>query len=56
MPAGLDGAYFSPTLLGDITTEMSVWREEVFGPILPIIRYESYDEAISFANDTEYGL
>lgn len=43
-------------MLGGITTDMLVWREEVFAPILPIITYETESEAIALANDTVYGL
>ena len=35
---------------------MKIWKEEVFGPILPIVTFETHEEAISLANDTEYGL
>lgn len=43
-------------LLGNITRDMRVWKEEVFGPILPVITYTSEQEAIDLANDTIYGL
>ena len=52
----LDGAFYAPTILTNITTDMRVWREEVFGPALPVIGFDSYDEAIELANDTDYGL
>jgi len=52
----LTGAYYEPTLLSNITTDMRVWREEVFGPVLPMMRFASEEEAIMLANDTEYGL
>ena len=55
-PQHLQGAFFEPTLLVDITTEMDVWREEVFGPVLPMVSFKTYDEAIALANDTKYGL
>lgn len=55
-PDGLEGAYFEPTLLADISTDMRVWKEEVFGPVLPIITFETEEEAIGLANDTTYGL
>ncbi len=52
----LEGAYFEPTLLSTITTDMRVWQEEVFGPVLPIMRFSTEAEAIALANDTQYGL
>ncbi len=55
-PAGLHGAYFEPTLLTNITKDMRVWKEEVFGPVLPIISFSSFEEALDLANDTVYGL
>lgn len=55
-PEGLEGAYFEPTLLINITYDMKVWKEEVFGPILPIVTFKTIDEAIELANDTIYGL
>jgi succinate-semialdehyde dehydrogenase / glutarate-semialdehyde dehydrogenase len=56
IPEWLEWAYFAPALLGNITPDMAVWREEVFGPILPIVTFSTIEEAISLANDTEYGL
>lgn len=54
---GLDGGYFfAPTVLTDVTTEMDIYREETFGPIAPIITFESEAEVIEAANDTDYGL
>lgn len=55
-PAGLQGAYYEPTILSNISKDMRVWREEVFGPALPVVSFDSYEEAISLANDTHYGL
>lgn len=55
-PEGLEGAYYEPTLLTNITSDMRVWQEEVFGPVLPIVTFTSEDEAIEKANDTKYGL
>ncbi len=40
----------------EYTFDMAVWKEEVFGPVLPIIPFDSEDEAIAFANDSQYGL
>lgn len=55
-PQGLLGAYFEPTLLTNISKDMRVWREEVFGPLLPIMNFKTEEEAIRLANDTTYGL
>ncbi len=55
-PEGLQGAYFEPTVLTDITFEMRVWKEEVFGPVLPVVTFKTDEEAIQLANDTVYGL
>lgn len=56
MPKGLKGAYFPPTLLTNIKKNMRVWKEEVFGPLFPIVTFKTEDEAIELANDTIYGL
>lgn len=56
VPKGLKGAYFKPTLLTNIKKSMRVWKEEVFGPILPVVKFKTEEEAIELANDTEYGL
>lgn len=48
--------YVAPTLLTDVTDGMRVFREEIFGPVAPIIRFETDAEAIAMANDTEFGL
>jgi len=55
-PSHLQGAYYEPTLLTNITFDMAVWKEEVFGPVLPIVPFDSEDETIQLANDSEYGL
>jgi succinate-semialdehyde dehydrogenase/glutarate-semialdehyde dehydrogenase len=52
----LKGNYFEPTILTNITKDMKVWEEEVFGPILPIVTFKTIEEAIELANDTIYGL
>lgn len=56
VPSWLTGSYFPATILGNITPEMKVWKEEVFGPILPVVTYNTIEEAIILANDTIYGL
>ncbi len=50
------GNFFLPTVLTDVTTDMRVFREEIFGPILAVMAYDDLDEAIALGNDTEYGL
>lgn len=55
-PAHLSGAYYLPTVLTSIDKNMPVWCEEVFGPVLPIMPFDSEEEAVSLANDTIYGL
>jgi succinate-semialdehyde dehydrogenase/glutarate-semialdehyde dehydrogenase len=55
-PKHVRGAYYEPTILTDITQDMKVWKEEVFGPVLPIVSFDSLDQAIALANDTIYGL
>tara|TARA_B100000482_G_scaffold40898_1_gene26267 strand:- start:24056 stop:25474 length:1419 start_codon:yes stop_codon:yes gene_type:complete len=57
MPEGLSTGFFvKPTVFADVTPEMTVFREEIFGPVLTISTYETEEEAISMANDSEYGL
>lgn len=51
-----DGFYYSPTVLRDVTPDMDIARREVFGPVVALIRYDSVDEAVEIANDTDYGL
>lgn len=51
-----NGNYYLPTVLTNITKEMKVYYEEVFGPVIPIIKFNSIDEAVTIANDTQYGL
>ncbi len=57
MPEGQDKGYFvKPTVFADVTSKMTVFREEIFGPVLTITTYETEEEAIALANDSEYGL
>ena len=53
---GNGGRFFEPTLVVGATSEMKVAREETFGPLAPLFRFETEDEAVARANDTEYGL
>ena len=56
-PAGLErGAYVSPTLFGEVRNDMSIARNEIFGPVASVIPFDGPEEAISIANDTIYGL
>ncbi len=55
-PVGLKGAYFEPTLVTNIKRDMRIWKEEVFGPILPVVSFKTEKEAVELANDTQYGL
>ena len=50
------GCYFLPTILTDVTPDMRVFREEVFGPLLALLPYDTEEDAIRMANNTEYGL
>jgi aldehyde dehydrogenase (NAD+) len=56
-PAGLNRGWFvQPTIFGDVTNEMVISKEEIFGPVLAILPYDSIDDAVRMANDTVYGL
>jgi aldehyde dehydrogenase (NAD+) len=56
-PDGLDtGYYVKPTVFGDVKNDMTIAREEIFGPVLCILGYDDLDQALEIANDTEYGL
>ena len=56
-PDGLETGYFvKPTIFGNVSNKMEIAQEEIFGPVLAIIPYETDEEAVSIANDTEYGL
>jgi len=56
-PDGLDSGYFvKPTVFGDANNDMRIAREEIFGPVMALIPFDTEEEAIAIANDTEYGL
>jgi aldehyde dehydrogenase (NAD+) len=56
-PDGLNRGYFvRPTIFADVTQDMTIWREEIFGPVLCITPFDCEEEAINLANDTSYGL
>jgi succinate-semialdehyde dehydrogenase/glutarate-semialdehyde dehydrogenase len=52
----LGGSFFAPTVLAEVTPDMVVSREETFGPVAPLYRFETDEDAIRLANDTEFGL
>lgn len=57
LPAGFNkGYYIRPTLFTDVTNDMNIARQEVFGPVLAILPFETEEEAVEIANDTVYGL
>ncbi|MEP1928148.1 aldehyde dehydrogenase family protein [Marinobacter sp.] len=57
LPEGLEQGYFvRPTVFADVTPEMTLWKEEVFGPVLVMTPFDTEEEAIALANDTPYGL
>ena len=56
-PAGLNRGWFvKPTIFGHVTPDMTIAREEIFGPVLSVLGYDSVDDAVRMANDTVYGL
>ena len=56
-PEGLDKGYFAkPTVFADVNNDMTIAREEIFGPVLSIIPYDDDEDAVRIANDTLYGL
>ncbi|WP_054004805.1 aldehyde dehydrogenase family protein [Cypionkella psychrotolerans] len=56
-PAGLNRGWFAkPTIFGDVRNEMTISKEEIFGPVLAILPYDTVDDAVRMANDTVYGL
>ncbi len=56
-PEGLDRGYFvKPTIFSDVSNDMTIAREEIFGPVLVLIPYDDEDDAVRIANDTMYGL
>jgi succinate-semialdehyde dehydrogenase/glutarate-semialdehyde dehydrogenase len=55
-PEGLDGSFYAPAVLTGVRHEMRIMREEIFGPVLPIVVVDSEDEAVALANDSDFGL
>ena len=52
----LGGSFFEPTVIADATPKMKFMKEEIFGPVAPVFRFETEEEGVALANDTEYGL
>jgi len=55
VPGGEDGFFFGPTLVDRVTPDMAVYRDEIFGPVLSVLRVDSLDEAIDLVNANPYG-
>ncbi len=55
-PHELGGCFYQPTVLTEVTSEMAVFRNEIFGPVAPVVRFSTEEEVIAMANDTEFGL
>jgi succinate-semialdehyde dehydrogenase/glutarate-semialdehyde dehydrogenase len=55
-PHDLGGCFYQPTILTEVTSEMAVFRNEIFGPVAPVVRFSTEEEVIAMANDTEFGL
>ena len=55
-PSELGGNFYSPTVMTGVTPDMAVFRNEIFGPVAPVTTFETEEEAIQLANDTEFGL
>lgn len=53
---GLPGQFYAPTVVSNVTPDMPIAREEVFGPVLSVLRFSSFDQAVALVNDTAYGL
>jgi RHH-type proline utilization regulon transcriptional repressor/proline dehydrogenase/delta 1-pyrroline-5-carboxylate dehydrogenase len=56
MPSHLSGYFVPPTIFGDVPTNARIAREEIFGPVLSVLRADSFDDAVRLANDSEYAL
>ena len=51
-----DGLFYKPTVLTDVSTDLPAWTDEIFGPVAPVVVFDTDDEALALANDSEYGL
>lgn len=56
LDTGLDGRFYQPTVFTDVTAQMSIATDEIFGPVLSVLPYDALEEAISIANSTSFGL
>jgi len=56
VPAESDGYFVNPTVFVNVKPEMTIWREEIFGPVLSVVTFKDADEALRLANNTDYGL
>lgn len=53
----MEGGYWlTPTVMGGVRPDMAIMREEIFGPVVPVMKVASFEEAVSIANDSDYGL
>ena len=52
----LQGSFYEPTVISGATTDMKIFREETFGPAIPLFKFDKDEEAVQLANNTEYGL
>ncbi len=52
----LGGSFFEPTVISGATPDMMFMKEEIFGPVAPVFKFETEEEAVALANDTEFGL
>ena len=55
-PLDLGACFYQPTVLTGVTSDMAVFRNEIFGPVAPVVRFSTEEEVIAMANDTEFGL
>ncbi|MEM6378280.1 MAG: aldehyde dehydrogenase [Bacteroidota bacterium] len=55
-PGFEQGFWYEPTILGQVTQDMTIVQEELFGPVLPVLKFKTFDEVIKYANDSEFGL
>tara|TARA_R110001599_G_scaffold353231_1_gene590951 strand:+ start:22856 stop:24316 length:1461 start_codon:yes stop_codon:yes gene_type:complete len=55
-PHALGGCFYQPTVLTGVTSDMAVFRNEIFGPVAPVVRFSTEEDVIAMANDTEFGL
>lgn len=56
VPEESEGFFVKPTIFVDVTPQMKIWQEEIFGPVLSVTTFSDMDEALKLANDSQYGL